>query len=608
MDTIKLLHKYQAKIIEGIFVCLVGGWALSSIIRGVFTKISSLEYCGEENLILVVAWLVICSGAMAILYKTKDNWAKIVMFIVVYVFTILCAYNGYSIQWQSVSYNSIGNVCFAGMLCFIDVLVFLYVRDDIFDMFKKLKITKRTANIIIGIIGVGIFAFVGITTSLRYATYSNSTFDFGIFAQMYEYMKQKGTMDTTVERNYLLSHFGVHFSPIFYLGLPIYFIFSSPITVQLIQALMIALPVIPITLLCREYKMSHWMTIAVSLLYALYPATAGGAMYDIHENCFLTFMILMTIWAVEKKKNILAIVFTLLTFLVKEDAPIYILILGAYFLFSKKDKKRGIILMVAAAVYFGAAIAIVNSFGLGILENRFSNLYFDSEGGMGQIIRTILTNPAYVIGQITANSSTESLDKIEYIMVMMIPVAAALFTTRKKYSRYILILPFVVINLMTTYPYLHNIGFQYNFGVIALFVYVIIMNLSGVKIRKAKTIVCASVIGAGILFTSLMFPKLTYYADKLNDNSETFEQLNQAIDTIPENASVCASGFLTPHLSKNLELYDQNHLEEDIYTDYLVVDKRFEDQVSAFDNILASGQYESVYDISGVIQIYHKIN
>ncbi|MFQ9515740.1 MAG: DUF2079 domain-containing protein [Eubacterium sp.] len=606
MGIIKFFQKYQAKIIEGLFVCLVGGWALSSIIREVFKEISNLDYCNKESFFVVVALLILGSAAFAVLYYMYDNAARIAMFITVYVFAVLCAYNGYDVEWTNSLYNPIGNVCFSAVLCFIASLAFFYAKNDIFKMFRRIKIKKRTANIIIAVIAVGIFAIVGATTVLRYVTYSNSTFDFGIFAQMYEYMKQKGTVDTTVERNYLLSHFGVHFSPIFYVGLPIYFIFSSPVTVQLIQALMIALPVIPITLLCRKYRLSNWMTVALSLLYVLYPATAGGSFYDIHENCFLTFLILMTAWTIERKKNILLIIFTILTFMVKEDAPIYIMVLGSYFLFSRRDKKRGIILMAASAVWFIIAVSIVNSFGLGVLDNRFSNLYFNPEGGMGQIIQTILTNPAYVISQIVGNGGTDSMDKIGYIIVMVIPVAAALFTTGKKYSRYILILPFVVINLMTTYIYIHDITFQYNFGVIALFMYLIILNISDIKPKRARAIVGTSVLCAGIMFTAMIFPKLTYYIDKYNENKSTFEQLNKAIDTIPENASVCASGYLVPHLSKNLELYDQNHLEEDIDTEYLVVDKRYQTEQDKFNNILASGQYESVYDVPGIIQIYHK--
>ena len=42
------------------------------------------------------------------------------------------------------------------------------------------------------------FGFVGIVTVLRYKSYLNSTFDFGIFTQMYENMRQTGSVATTL--------------------------------------------------------------------------------------------------------------------------------------------------------------------------------------------------------------------------------------------------------------------------------------------------------------------------------------------------------------------------------------------------------------------------
>ena len=450
------------------------------------------------------------------------------------------------------------------------------------------------------------FGFVGIVTVLRYKSYLNSTFDFGIFTQMYENMRQTGSVATTLERNRLLSHFGVHFSPIYYIALPIYFIFPSPVTVQLIQALMIALPVIPIVLIAREYRLSNWMTVGFTLLYALYPATSGGAMYDMHENCFLTFFLLMTIWAAEKKKTYIMILMMLFAFFVKEDAAIYVLVLGTFYLLSRKDKKRGLILMVCAAVYFLIAISVVNSYGLGIMDNRFSNLYFDADGGLSQVFKSIIANPGYVIAQMITNSSADSVEKIAYFILMFGPMATVIFTTGKKYTRYILLSPLIIINIFTTYVYMHDINFQYNFGVIALIMYLAIMNMADVKAEKAKTYVSIAVLCAGIMFVGNQFPKMPNYCKTYTENKSTYEKIDKALELVPTNASVCASGFLTPHLFKNLVMYDQNHLEQPVYTDYLVVDERFDNEKQKFDQVLSSGRYEIAYQEQGLIIIYKK--
>lgn len=604
MDNIKRLLKYQKQIIEGLFVSFVGAWAIASIVRGAGKQIANLQFVAQSNFVLNILLILVFGILIGMIYYKKDSVARLIMFGAVYLFIILSAITGYGGQWASANKNPIGNVCFQGILCFVAVLAFLYVKEDVYKLFQSFVIDKTKAGIIFILIGIFLFTFIAIVTVYRYITYSNSTFDFGIFTQMYEYMKQTGSINTTVERNTLLSHFGVHFSPIFYIALPIYFVFPSPITVQVIQAIMVVLPIIPIVLLCRHYRMSNWMSVAIVLLYSLYPATSGGTFYDIHENCFLTFFILLAIYAVEKKKDLLTIFAVLMVFLVKEDAAIYILVFGAFLLFSRKDKKRGIILMVAAALYFTVALIVVNSYGLGIMENRFENLFFKQDGGLGQIIQAIISNPGYVLAQMISNNDADKMDKIGYLIIMIVPMAAVLFTTKKKYSRYILMSPFLLFNIATVYVYMHDISFQYNFGVIALFMYVVIMNLSEIKADKAKTLVTVSVICAGIMFAGSVFPKMDYYVTKYAENKETYKKLNKAMELVPANASVSASGFFVPHLSEHLDMYDQNHLTEIKTVEYLVVDERSEEKAN-FNNVLNAAEYELIYHEDNLVSVYH---
>ena len=599
VDTLKKITKYEKEILEGIIISIVGGWALTSILRGAYKQISNIQFPADGNFTKAFIMTIIFSIILGIIYYKNKKIAGGLMFVFTYIFLLLCAFIGYSNDWTTNAGNPIGGPCYQAILAFIAAIAFLYVKEDIYQFISELKIKRIHTNIIVAIIGVLLFGFVGIVTVLRYKSYLNSTFDFGIFTQMYENMRQTGSVATTLERNRLLSHFGVHFSPIYY-------IFPSPVTVQLIQALMIALPVIPIVLIAREYRLSNWMTVGFTLLYALYPATSGGAVYDMHENCFLTFFLLMTIWAAEKKKTYIMILMMLFAFFVKEDAAIYVLVLGTFYLLSRKDKKRGLILMVCAAVYFLIAISVVNSYGLGIMDNRFSNLYFDADGGLSQVFKSIIANPGYVIAQMITNSSADSVEKIAYFILMFGPMATVIFTKGKKYTRYILLSPLIIINIFTTYVYMHDINFQYNFGVIALIMYLAIMNMADVKAEKAKTYVSIAVLCAGIMFVGNQFPKMPNYYKTYTENKSTYEKIDKALELVPTNASVCASGFLTPHLFKNLVMYDQNHLEQPVYTDYLVVDERFDNEKQKFDQVLSSGRYEIAYQEQGLISIYKK--
>ena len=192
MEKLKSLLKYQRQIIEGFFVSVLGGWAFTSLLKGSYTKINNINYVAQDKFAITIMLIIVFSGVFAFTYYKFSNVARIMMFMFIYVFFMMSACNGYSYNWNETAKNPIGNICFDAVLCFIAVLAFLYVKDDIFDIVAEFKIDKKKTNIIVAIVGILLFAFVGIITVHRYLTYSNSTFDFGIFTQMYENMKQTG--------------------------------------------------------------------------------------------------------------------------------------------------------------------------------------------------------------------------------------------------------------------------------------------------------------------------------------------------------------------------------------------------------------------------------
>ena len=305
---------------------------------------------------------------------------------------------------------------------------------------------------------------------------------------------------------------------------------------------------------------------------------------------------------VEKKKNILSVVFLLLTLFVKEDAAAYVMLIGAFLIFSRKDRLRGVIGILVGAIYFVIAVKIINSFGYGVLDNRFTNLFYDQSGGLIQIVRVFITNPGYFISQIGANADAANMDKLGYIIEMFIPIGALIFAVGKKYSRYILLVSLALMSLSTTYIYLHDIGFQYNFGHIALIIYLIIMNVADMKYKKSRKLVACSVIICAIMFMGLILPKAPRYVRMYQDNSATVEKFNTACAMVPTDKSVFTTGWITGHMSDNLQCYDIAYLDENHkegvpeYPDYLLVDERESDAGNLFAKYVNSGKYELVYD------------
>lgn len=480
-----------------------------------------------------------------------------------------------------------------GILIALSFIGYYILKDD------KLKLSKRDIGnkITLGIIGAAAAFFVfyvGGLTTLRYLNYSTSTYDFGIFAQMFYHMKETLLPNTTCERTQLLSHYAVHLSPIFYVLLPGYYLFSSPVYLQIIQALVLGSAVIPLFLLARHHSLTNKVIICVCVAFCFYPALAGGCFYDIHENIFLTPLVLWLLYFIEKQRWPYVYLFAFLTCLVKEDAFIYVACIAAFLFITKQKRKHGAIMLSGSVLYFIGASIFLNHMGLGTMSGRFDNLISDQKLGLLSIFKTVLLNPAYVLCQILTQ------EKLSYLLLMLLPLLFIPLINRKL-SQLILVIPFLLINLISNYPYQHSILFQYNFGTIALFFYLVIVNISDISGRLKKYAAPFMAVASILLFIS----NIGGYMDNISryyNNKSQIQQLNTYLEAIPENASVQASGYFVPKLSNHLVLYDvryNNELQTPYNTDYIVLDLRPNNEKDA-------GTYKQKYEEQGYESVVYQ--
>ena len=170
-------------------------------------------------------------------------------------------------------------------------------------------------------LSVAFFLFVSIWTVCRVESFCTPSYDFGIFSQMFYNMKESGLPLTTLERDGLLSHFHVHMSPIYYLMLPFYCLVPTPATLQVLQAAVMTSAVIPLWLIGKHHGLSGLQRMLLCAVLLLYPAFAGGVGYDIHENCFLTPLLLWLLYGIDRKNSIITAISAFLTLTVKELLP-----------------------------------------------------------------------------------------------------------------------------------------------------------------------------------------------------------------------------------------------------------------------------------------------
>lgn len=487
------------------------------------------------------------------------------------------------------------------------LVICVYVFKDGHAPALKRDINKPLLITVVICAGLYFALFTGIQTVCRYLTLSTPNYDFGIFSQMFYYMKTTFLPYATSERDVLLSHFAVHISPIFYLFLPFYAIFPSPATLLICQAVLLASGVIPVVMICRKLGLSNKASAAFALIYALYPALAGGCFYDLHENKFLAPLLLWLFYFIVKNKWYGIAVFSVLVMLVKEDAPVYVAFAGIYVLLNakKKDKSKGLFMILGAALYFASAVLLLNNYGEGTMDTRFSNFMTAKGDNLLNVAANVIKDPAYVIHQIFDTAADKIAEnKVEFMLRMFIPLGFLPFFT-KKLSRYVLLLPLVLINLMSDYVYQHSIFFQYTYGPLAFLIFASVLNYSELSERIKRTMGVYAAAASVFICAQSVWQRINYpqmYAEK----SRYYDSVREAIYSIPEDASVAADTFYCAAASERQQLYELDETSHAKEVDYVILDLRSLNgtmKLSAYEH---NKKYTEYYRIDDWIAIYKK--
>ena len=449
--------------------------------------------------------------------------------------------------------------------------------------------------------------YLSIVFIYKIKTFDGSTFDIGLFSQMFHRMSTDLSAITTLERDRVLSHFAVHISPIFYLMLPFYKLFPHVETLEVLQIWVVFSAVIPLRLLLSKLNLSKLANILTILWFVLLPVltTAGG--YHLHENCFLVPLIFWVFYFIVNEKKWGILISTILLLLVKEDAFIYVFSIGIFFLTQKrfnlttKTKKWLIITeFLLPVLYFTLAMYLLSAFGEGGMVSRFDAFLLKDESGILTVFKNLILHPSFAISHLFMAK------KLGYLFLMLAPMCF-LPLLQRNWSTYFLAIPLVVINLLPDWPYQYDIGFQYSYGSGALLFIMALLALEDLKEHKLiKEKMVISVIFMGIIFSGTFLHRfthawssnITYY----QQNKDKYDAIRYGLEILPEDASIVAEGGYTPALRKHQALYDifyHNQRKADPSIDYIVIPREQKGKNDVYDSVIASyetlGYKESKY-------------
>lgn len=541
-----------------------------------------ISFMQNLGIIQIILSLVIIFIVISILnHFIKKEYMDYILTI---IFLFIC-----SIGWLKDD-----NIFFVLFLFLLFLLLYHFRPKNLNINFNMLNKSIFKEIIIVGII---MFLCIAITGILRYKLFGSPNFDFGIPGQNFYYLRKLGIPLSTCERDMLVSHLNIHFSPIYYLILPIYFIFPHITLLQIISALLISSGVIPIYLLCKKYKLPKLIILLICLIFCIYTPAICSTYYDFHENHFLIPLLLWLFYFYEKNGKIGIIIFSLLVLLVKEDAPIYLIIFSIFMIYDKK-KQYGIPILIVSGLYFIIVTYYLKTYGSGIMMDRYGNLMFYS-GGMMEIIKTILINPGYFLKQLII-SSDMGTDKIKYILQLFLPLGFIPLYSKEK-RNYILLMP-LLLTLMTTYQYSYDINFHYSCGIIAFLFYLFIKNVKEINIKN-YLLLCAII--SILIFRTYAFPKIKNNINFYVKEKHELVKIEKLLKEIPKDASVNASTFILPHLVNRDIIYEVYYHGDIPDVDYVVLDTRYDNYMEHYDNYIKNG-YTEYQELKNKILILKK--
>lgn len=428
-----------------------------------------------------------------------------------------------------------------------------------------------------------ILCFVSGILVLRIFMVSSFNYDMGIFTQLFHNMVRGAGPVTTLERDGFLSHFKVHVSPSLYLLAPIFAMFPRPETLNLMQVVLTLLGLIPLYLILKQFEFKQTTRFLLLALYIVLPGMLTGHLYDFHENALLPPLLLSLIYCVISQKRWGVLLFTLLTLGVKEDAMIYVLSLGLYFILQDKFEfstayRRFLILVMVLLpiIYFSGCILWLNQYGDGAMTSRFKNFMLPEQSGLGAVVKNALMNPSFTLHNLMKPT------KIIFLIIVVISTVGMLFI-QMNWTTYLLLLPLLVINLLSDYPYQIDLGKQYAYGSFTLILWMLILGvdvLSQQFQRKHHVIrwLLTLAFGASYAFTMTNYWPQSYRFTDYAQNKLHFQKIRQELRSLDKEAVILTNSNSTVELADHPYVYDlfYHHQQEyDPAVDYIVIPRHW---------------------------------
>ncbi len=387
----------------------------------------------------------------------------------------------------------------------------------------------------------------------------------------------------------------MHVEPIYFLIAPLYWLWSDPRALLVLQATLVALGALPAYWLARAQLGDGAPALVFPIAYLLFPALQAANRFDFHAVTLASAFLLFAAYGLLSRRTSLFLVSSLLAAATKEEIPLLIAMMGLYAAFIQRRWRLGLTVAAVGVLWSLIAVLVIvpafNTSGRSPYLNYYEGANGADPTGAASPLSWALLERLFT----PANAS--------YVARLLLPTGGlSLFSP----ATLALLAPSLAINLLSDNPQMHELErFHYAASLAPLVVVSAIMGAawlsrrlggdSGSATPRAQHKVARRLVSRPTANGGLATPRARRAATLVSlwvlawtlgyhyyrgftplaegfawpDVSPHDRRLAQIARQIPPQASLSAQSNLNPHFSQRPRI---NLFPYSLATDYVLLD------------------------------------
>ena len=388
-----------------------------------------------------------------------------------------------------------------------------------------------------------LFVFAAV---VHYMVFKEARFDLGNMVQSIWSTLHGHFLEATTASGHQRDRLGFHVDPFLVLLAPLFWIWSSPLLLLVVQVLAVASGALPVFWLARKHLASSRAAAHFAFAYLLYPATQFNAFTigdGFHSVSLAVPLVLYAVWFLDEDRLVAFSAVALLACTTKEEIPLAVGCLGIWYAVRRGRRIFGLTVFALGLglTAFNLLWVIPHFSANGV--DPFTGRYRAVGGTPTGIAHKLFTDPMAFVHAVGTGH------KAFYLIALLVPFLGLwLFEP----LLFLGAVPELAIDLLSSHGNQTSIGYQYTAGIAP---FVVAASIFGAARFRGQAVRLSLWVLVATGLVALVSPINRLGGDVRALGSPVVSAKSHALGLIPGGVPVSASNELGGHLSERRYIY-----------------------------------------------------